>query len=99
MSLRDEWKDAGKAIGQSFAKTGKSIAKSVKVGVDAAADERPVDENGEPVDTGLKKSWTEVGHQFGAAGKSLGRAAAGTVRKVADAVDEPENNGEEAPKE
>ena len=88
MSLKDDWKDTGKGIGKTFAGLGKSIAKSVKVGLDAATDETPVDENGKPLPNGLRESWTEVGHSFGTTGKSLGRAAAGTAKKVIDKVDE-----------
>ena len=88
MSLKDNWKDAGKGVGKSFAGLGKSILKSVKVGVERATDEEPVDENGNPKKTNLKEAWSEVGHNFGNAGKSIGKAAAGTVKKVADKVDE-----------
>lgn len=99
MSLKDDWKDAGKGIGKSFAGLGKSIIKSVKVGVDRVTE----DENAEKVEseskTSLREDWSAVGHSFGRAGKSLGKAAAGTVKKVADAIDEDEKSGEEKPGE
>ncbi len=82
MSLKDNWKEAGKGLGKSFAGLGKSIVKSAKVGVDAALDETPADQ------TGLKEAWSDVGHSFGDTGKSLGKAFAGTAKKVVDAVDD-----------
>ena len=70
MSIRDGWKEAGKGIGKSFAGLGKAILKSAKVGVDKALDEDPSDNKG---GTGLSQSWSEVGHDFGKAGVSLGK--------------------------
>ena len=87
MSLKDNWKEAGKGLGKSFAGLGKSIVKSAKVGVDAALDETPAEER-EPKETGLKEAWSDVGHSFGDTGKSLGKAFAGTAKKVVDAVDD-----------
>ena len=84
MSLKDNWKDAGKGIGKSFAGLGKTIVKSVKVGVDNADEDSVPQEEKQD----LKKSWSEVGHSFGSAGKSLGKAAAGTAKKVVDKIDE-----------
>ena len=91
MSVKDNWKEAGKGIGHSFAGLGKSIVKSVKVGVDKAASDEPTGE------TGLKQSWSEVGHSFGHAGKALGKAAASTVKKVTDEVDEAAQDEPQAP--
>ncbi len=86
MSLRDDWKNAGKGLGKSFAEMGVSIVKSVQVGMDKADGKEP------PQDTGLRESWKEVGHSFGETGKSLGKAAAGTVRKVEQQVNEHREN-------
>ena len=96
MSLKDDWKDAGKNIGHTAADVGKSIVRSVKVGSEIILDERPKDAEGNEAPTGLRESWTDVGHDFGKAGKALGKAAAGTARKVADAIDDepPADGGE-----
>jgi hypothetical protein len=94
MSVKDEWKNTGKGLGKSFTGLGKSIVRSVKVGAENILDERPKDENGNVAPTHLRESWSEVGHSFGNTGKALGRAAAGTAKKVADAIeaDDPEEN-------
>ena len=91
MSLKDDWKNTGKNIGQTAVGLGKSIVRSVKVGSEIILDERPKDENGGVAPTHLRESWTEVGHDFEKTGKALGKAAAGTARKVGDALD-PEDD-------
>lgn len=88
MSLKDKWKDTGINIGHTAAGLGKAIVKSVKVGAEKALDETPTDENGNEVPTGLREEWTRVGRSFGKTGRSLGQAAAGTAKKVADAIEE-----------
>ena len=88
MSVKDNWKNTGKGLGKSFAGVGKSIVKSVKVGADKILDEEPKDENGNVKPTGLKESWSEVGHNFGKTGKSFGKAVSGTAKKVAKKIDE-----------
>ena len=86
MSVKDNWKNTGKGLGKSFAGVGKSIVKSVKVGADKILDEEPRDENGNVKPSGLKESWSEVGHSFG--NKSLGKAVSGTAKKVVKKIDE-----------
>ena len=94
MSVKDNWKDAGKGIGKSFAGLGKSIVKSVKVGTDKILDEEP--ENVETKEKkSLRDSWSEVGHSFGDTGRSLGKAVSGTARKVADKIDGEEETAKE----
>ncbi|MBQ7173162.1 MAG: hypothetical protein IJR88_03510 [Clostridia bacterium] len=97
MSLKDDWKNTGKGIGKSFAGLGKAIVKSAKVGVDAVYDKASGEtkDPNEPKETGLRQSWSEVGHSFGSAGKSLGKAAAGTAKKVTDSLDHEETPAEE----
>ena len=79
MSLKDKWAAAGKGIGKSFASLGKGIVKSVKVGIDRTGDDAAAEE---ARNTDLRETWSEVGHNFGNAGKSLGKAAAGTAERV-----------------
>ncbi len=38
MSLRDDWKETGKGLGQAFSSLGKSIVKSAKKGIDKVDD-------------------------------------------------------------
>lgn len=85
MSLKDDWKDTGKGMGKSFEGLGKSILKSVKVGIDRVVD----DENDQTSskDTDLRKAWSEVGHSFEKTGTSLGKAASGTMKKAAGKID------------
>ncbi len=78
MSLKDKWKDFGKNTGKAFSNLGKSIATTAKV---AVGKEDATDENG---NSRLRESWSKTGHGFGDAGKSLGKAAEGTVDKVVD---------------
>lgn len=88
MSLKDNWKDAGKNIGKSFAGLGKSIVKSVKTGADAILDDTPTEEEANERRAAMKETWSEVGHSFGDAGVSLGKAAAKTAQTVADKIDD-----------
>ena len=46
MALRDDWKSTGKELGNSFKDLGKSLIKSVRVGVQKATDW--ADEKDEP---------------------------------------------------
>ena len=87
MSVKDNWKATGKGLGKSFAGLGKSIVQPAKVGLDRANGDIPLDKDGNPKDTNLMESWSKVGHSFGETGKSLGKAAAGTAKKVANKVD------------
>ena len=89
MSLKDDWKEAGIGLGRSFAGAAQAVLRSAEVGLARAEDKT---EATQPEQPSLKESWTEVGHSFGDAGKALGKAAAGTARRVADAID-----GEEKP--
>lgn len=86
MSLKEDWKKFGKNAGDTFKHLGKSIVKTVKVGVEKLDS----DENSENKPTGLKESWTEVGHDFGKTGKSLGKAISGTAKTAV-------NENEDAP--
>ena len=81
MSLKDDWKAAGKGLGRSFAGLGKSIIKSVQVKTDRAAG-APQEETPD-----LRESWREVGRSFGETGLDLGRALAGTAEKAASAIE------------
>ena len=91
MSLKEDWKEAGVSLGHSFAGAAQSIIRSAQVGLDKVSQsEEKAGTEAKP--TGLKESWTEVGHCFGTAGKALGNALAETARKAADAID-----GEEKP--
>lgn len=94
MAVKDEWKKTGKGIGQSFKSLGKSIVKSVKVGA-----ERLDGDNKEAEKTDLREAWSEVGHTFGDTGKHLGRAAAGTGKKVVDAVENSDDGEKSEPAE
>ena len=94
MSLKDKWKDTGVNIGHTAAGLGKAIVRSVKVGAEKALDETPKDSAGNEMPTGLRDEWSRVGRSFGKTGKSLGVAAAGTAKKVADAIDEADAEGE-----
>ena len=96
MSLKDKWAAAGKGIGKSFASLGKGIVKSVKVGLDRTGDDAAAEE---ARNTDLRETWSEVGHNFGDAGKSLGKAAAGTAEKVVGEDDEKKEQPTEEAKE
>ena len=52
------------------------------------------DEKDENKPTGLKESWSEVGHNFGKTGKSLGKAVSGTAKKAVGEYDAPDNKTE-----
>ena len=84
MGLKDDWKNAGKGIVKSFSGLGKAIVKSTRVGIDALYDKTSDEkkESDEPKKTGLKKSWSKVGHSFGKTGKAIGRAVVGTARVI-----------------
>lgn len=88
MGLKDNWKDVGKGLGKSFAGLGKSIVKSVEEGANRVSGDEPLDENGNPVRTDLRETWSKVGHSFGDTGKAIGKAAAGTAKKVVDSVED-----------
>lgn len=104
MSNKENWKEAGKSIGQSFAGLGKAILKTTRKGIDKVLDDRPA-EAGEG--DNIKESWSEVGQSFGHAGRSFGKAVAGTATTVVDSIEreikkpgadaEPENPAEDAP--
>lgn len=97
MSVKDDWKNTGKGFGKSFTGLGKAIIKSAKVGINKLYDNTSGEEKdpNEPKETGLRESWSEVGHSFGYTGKSLGKAAAGTAKKVVDSIDGKPSEGEE----
>lgn len=99
MSVRDEWKNTGKDLSDTFKGLGKSIVKSVKVGADKILDEEPKDENGNVKPTGLKESWSEVGHNFGKSGKSIGKAVTETAKVVVKKADEELNKTEAQPEQ
>lgn len=102
MSVKDDWKKTGKGIGKSVVGFGKAIAKTAKVGVDAAYDKTSGEEKNpaEKKDTGLRESWANFGHTFLDTGKSLGKAAAGTAKKVTDSLDRDEKaKADEKPSE
>lgn len=89
MSLKEQWKNAGKGIGHAFANFGKSMATTAKV---VLGKEERVDEEGNST---LKKSWTKTGKGFGEAGKGLGQAAVGTVDKIAGEEEEKKEETQE----
>ena len=95
MSLKDKWKEAGKDLGHTFADLSKAVVKSVKEGVDNAAEDETEREKAEPSQKSLKQTWSKVRHDFGKTGVSLGSAAAGTAKLVIDKIDSAANDDPE----
>lgn len=89
MELKEKWKKAGVGTGKAFTDLGKAIFKSVKVGVDKLDSDNDQNSNEDTPkeEINLKEKWSEVGHDFGDAGKSLGQAFVGTAKVVVDKVD------------
>ena len=89
-SLKDDWKEVGKGLGKSVIGLGKSIYKSAKVGaekVEEWADDKK-DETKAPEDTGLRESWSEVGHTLGATAAGFGKAVVRSAKAGAQKADE-----------
>lgn len=84
MACKESWKKTGKNTGKAFANLGKAIGTTAKVAVG-----NEDNHNGEGEKTKTGKAWTEVGHGFADAGKSLGKAFVDTFDTIVD--DSPDN--------
>ena len=84
---KEDWKKAGKSIGQAFKNFGKAMGTTAKV---VFTEEENSNGEGERTKTG--EAWSKVGHGFKDAGINLGSAAKSTI----DEVDEKEKAKEEA---
>lgn len=92
MSLKDNWKEAGKGIGKTVVGAGKALVNTAKVGIDKVQGDTPEDDAEKAAE--MKESWSEFGHSFLKTGASLGKAAASTAEKVVDELkkdDKPED--------
>ena len=87
---KEDWKKAGKSIGNAFKNFGKAVGTTAKV---AFTDESNSNGEGERTKTG--EAWSKVGHGFADAGKNLGSAAKNTI----DKVDEKEKEAAKANEE
>ncbi|MBQ4258552.1 MAG: hypothetical protein II713_06090 [Clostridia bacterium] len=96
-SLRDDWKEVGKGLGKSVIGLGKSIYKSAKVGAEKVEEWADDDKDGTkiPQDTGLRESWSEVGHTLGATAAGLGKAIVRSAKAGAQKADEWAEKDEE----
>ena len=87
MALNNEWKDTGKTLGGAFAKLGKTLIKTAKVGVDKA--EALADGN-DPVQAVPERnvtndgSWRETGRELGGAMAKLGKTLLSTAEAGAE---------------
>ena len=105
MSLKEDWKETGKGLGDAFAGLGKNLLRSGKTGVDKAADwaedkENEAEEAGKESNVFNDGSWRETGKDLGSAfanlGKSLLKSARTGVDKATEwAEDKPEDEKQE----
>lgn len=96
MSLRDEWKNTGKGLGQAFKGFGKNIARSVNTGLEnpdaVFGDEQDKNETSTVFNDG---SWRETGKELGSAFLGLGKSILSSAKTGLDAIDGPDEESDE----
>lgn len=91
MSSKEAWKKTGKNTGKAFKNLGEAIGTTAKVAVG-----NEDNYNGENQKTKTGEAWTEVGHGFAEAGKSLGKAFKEVIDDLDDATREKQINKNDA---
>ncbi len=91
MSLKDDWKNTGKNLGNSFKDLGKSIARSAKTGVGKVDDavegrEKQPGESNVFNDGTWRKTGKNLGGAFAGLGKSIVKSARVGIDKVDDSI-------------
>ena len=91
MSLKDDWKNTGKDLGNSFKDLGKSLVRSAKTGVGKVDDavegrEKQPGESNVFNDGTWRKTGKNLGGAFAGLGKSIVKSARVGIDKVDDSI-------------